>query len=243
MTFKDKIAVVTGGASGIGLAIVQGLIEQGAKVAVLDLSIGIAGDLRLVCDVGLDERVDAACAHISETLGVPDILIHCAAATFKGAVLDTPIADFERIMNINVYAALRLTNAFIDAMRHRRSGAILYVSSINAKFATPGQGAYAASKAALDSIVKTMALELADDGIRINTIQPASIGTPFHLAGLDASSNQDLVIAANIARHPLGRWGTPNDAAKLALFLVSSDASWITGAHYALDGGASVTRR
>ncbi len=175
--------------------------------------------------------------------GVPDILIHCAATSFKGAVLDTPIGDLERIMNLNVYGALRLTNAFAPQMRARRSGAILYISSINARFATPGQGAYAASKAALDSLVKTLAVELAPDGIRVNTVQPASVATPLLVAGFESRPDRETAIAANVARHPLGRWGTPEEVAKLALFLVSEDASWITGAHYAIDGGAGVTRQ
>ena len=242
MDFHNKIAVVTGGAGGIGAAIVTALKHAGARVASLDLREGGA-DLNLVCDMGSDGSVTAACAAVSRELGVPDILIHCAATTFKGTVLETPIVDFERIMNINLYGALRLTNAFIAAMTARKSGAILYISSINARFATPGQGAYAASKAALDSVVKTLAVELAGDGIRINTIQPSSVATSLLVDSFNKLPNREEAIATNVARHPLGRWGTPDDAAKLALFLVSDDASWITGAHYALDGGAGVTRR
>ncbi len=242
MTLNGKTAVVTGGASGIGRAITEALKAAGAKVAVLDLKPG-AGDLNLTCDVGSDGSVMAACAQVTAAFGTPDILIHCAATTFKGTVLDTPISDFERIMNINVYGALRLTSGFVDAMRVRKSGVILYISSINAKFATPGQGVYAASKAALDSVVKTMAVELADDSIRINTIQPSSVATPLLVEGFNAMPNREEAIAANKARHPLNRWGEPGEVAKLALFLVSDDAAWITGAHYALDGGASVTRR
>ncbi len=242
MNLTGKVAVVTGGAGGIGEAIVNALKGAGARVACLDLRQG-NGNINLICDIGSDDSVIAACALAEAELGMPDILIHCAATTFKGAVLDTPIADFERIMNINVYGALRLTNAFVDRMKARKSGSILYISSINARFATPGQGVYAASKAALDSVVKTLAVELADDGIRINTVQPSSVATPLLVEGFNALPNRDEAIAINKARHPLNRWGEPEEVAKLALFLVSEDAAWITGAHYALDGGASVTRR
>lgn len=241
MDFSRKIAVVTGAASGIGEAIARGLAAGGATVIALDIKPAIG--TWIDCDLGDDASVNMATARIHAEAGVPDILVHCAATTFKGAILDTPIADFERIMNLNLYGALRLTKAFAAAMRTRKSGAILYISSINARFATPGQGAYAASKAALDSIVKTLAVELAPDNIRINTVQPASIATPLLVEGFNSLPNRDEATAANKARHPLGRWGAPEEVAKLALFLVSDDAAWITGAHYAIDGGAGVTRQ
>ena len=242
MTLTGKIAVVTGAAGGIGAAIGQALVTAGATVLALDIKPAPSGRW-IDCDLTDDAAMAEAGRRILAEVGVPDILIHCAATTFKGTVLDTPIGDFERIMNLNVYGALRLTRAFAGEMRARKSGAILYISSINARFATPGQGAYAASKAALDSVVKTLALELAPDGIRVNTVQPASIATPLLVDGFNQRPDREAAIAANIARHPLGRWGTPEDVAKLALFLVSDDAAWITGAHYAIDGGAGVTRQ
>lgn len=242
MNLNGKIAVVTGAAGGIGEAIAKALVAAGAVVVALDIKAAATGTF-IACDLGSDAAVAETGRRILTETGVPDILIHCAATTFKGPVLDTPIDDLERIMNLNVYGALRLTNAFADAMKARRSGAILYISSINARFATPGQGAYAASKAALDSLVKTLAVELAPDGIRINTVQPASIATPLLVEGFAHRPDREAAVAANIARHPLGRWGTPEEVAKLALFLVSDDAAWITGAHYAIDGGAGVTRQ
>ena len=242
MSFTGKIAVVTGAASGIGAAIAKGLAEAGAVVLALDIKPAATG-IWIECDLSRDASVTEAARRILSERGVPDILIHCAATSFKGAVLDTPIADVERIMSLNVYGALRLTNAFAADMRARKSGAILYISSINARFATPGQGAYAASKAALDSVVKTLAFELAPDNIRINTVQPASIATPLLIKGFEQLPDREAAAAANKARHPLGRWGTPEEVAKLALFLVSDDAAWITGAHYAIDGGAGVTRQ
>ncbi len=239
MSFKGKIAVVSGAASGIGEAIARALVEAGATVLALDIKPAAVGTW-IACDLGSDITVAEAGRRILNGAGAPDILIHCAATTFKGPVLDTPIGDFERIMNLNLYGALRLTHAFAGAMRQRGAGAILFISSINARFATPGQGAYAASKAALDSVVKTLAVELAPDGIRINTVQPASIATP---PMLDSFEGRPGDAAANRQRHPLARWGTPEEVAKLALFLVSDDAAWITGAHYAIDGGAGVTRQ
>lgn len=239
MDFNGKIAVVSGAASGIGEAIARLLVGSGATVISLDIKPASTGTW-IACDLTSDVAVCEVARRLLNSGKTPDIVIHCAATTFKGPILETPIDDFERIMNLNVYGALRLTNAFSEAMRARGSGAILFISSINARFATPGQGAYAASKAALDSVVKTLAVELAPDGIRINSVQPASIATPLLIAGFEA---QPGAAAANKARHPLARWGAPEEVAKLAAFLVSDDASWITGGHYAIDGGAGVTRQ
>jgi 2-keto-3-deoxy-L-fuconate dehydrogenase len=236
----SKTAIVSGGASGIGQAIVQELKRLGTKVASLDLAASPDADLSLVCDVGSDEAVQTCAAQISQQLGPPSIVIHAAGTTFHGPILETATDEFARIFNVNVQGAVRLVQAFVPKMIEDRSGAFVFISSINAGFATPGQGAYAASKAALDSVMTTLALELAPNNIRVNTIRPASIATPMLKSSFGGDATAE---AKNQARHPLPRWGEPEEVAKLAAFLVSDQASWITGAAYAIDGGASITRR
>ena len=236
-----RVAVVSGAASGIGEAIAARFRAEGALVAGLDIDRSTAGDVNLTCDLRSDEAVAAAIAEARATLGTPDILVHAAAATHHGGVLDTPPATFLDLYDVNVGGAVRLIQACAPAMR--AGGAIVMLSSINAAFATPSLAAYATTKAALDNLVKTAALELAPAGVRVNAIAPASVDTPAMRASYARHPDPGLARADNARRHPLERIGTPEEVAELALFLASDRAAWITGSTYAIDGGAHVTRR
>lgn len=234
-------ALVTGAASGIGAAIAARFRSEGAVVAGLDINPVASADLELTADMGSDESVSVAMAKLKGTLGLPDIVVHAAAITAAGGVLDTAPDGHAQIYSVNVLGALRLMQHCVPAMREKRNGSIVLISSINADFATPTQAAYAASKAALNNLMKTAALEFAPDGIRVNSIAPASIDTPRLRQGFDAQTPQ--ATKENMKRHPLARWGTVEEVAELALFLASARSSWITGAVHRIDGGASVTRR
>lgn len=242
MNFSGRKAVVSGGASGIGRAIVEALRAHGAQACSLDLA---AGDdpHAIACDVASDGAVAAAAAAVRERIGAPDLVVHAAGIGIQGPVCGADPGAYLHMYNVNALGAMRLAQAFAPDMRAARRGAFVFISSINARFATPNLGGYAASKAALDSLCKTLALELAPDGIRVNTIQPASVATPMLLRGYEASPDPQAAAAANVARHPLGRWGTPDDVAQMALFLLSDASGWVTGSHFPLDGGAGVTRR
>jgi NAD(P)-dependent dehydrogenase (short-subunit alcohol dehydrogenase family) len=237
------IAVVTGAAGGIGGAIVRRFAQEGCRVAALDLVEPTEGELNRICDLGDDESVRSAADAIASAGLLPTVVVHAAALGGRGAALETESAFLSRMMDVNVGGAFRLAKAFAPGMQMRRRGAFLFISSINSTFATPGLAAYAASKAALDSVTKTLALELAGDNVRVNAIRPASIDTPMLRGGFDSQPDPQAARAANIARHPLGRLGTPEDVAALALFLCSDEASWITGVDYLVDGGAGITRR
>ena len=238
-----KRALVTGAASGIGAAIVERFRAEGAWVAGLDLSPAMSSDCDLVGDLRSAAFIDSAMAALSQRQAMPDIVVHAAAISAHGGVLDIEPERYAEIYAVNVLAAVRLMRHCVPAMKAQGGGAVLLMSSINADFATPTQAAYAASKAALNSLTKTAALEFAPSGIRVNAIAPASIDTPLMRAGLEARSDAAQAIAANMQRHPIARFGTAQEVADLSLFLVSERAAWITGAIYALDGGASVTRR
>jgi NAD(P)-dependent dehydrogenase (short-subunit alcohol dehydrogenase family) len=239
--FKGRRVLVTGAASGIGAAIAARLGEAGATVAGLDLAPCRQLSYSVVADLRSEASVAAALGAIETSMGMPDIVVHAAAMQVKGGCLDTDPAQFAEIYEVNVIGAVRLMRWCVPHMRTHGGGSVLLISSINAGFATPTLAAYAASKAALENLAKTAALEFAADGVRVNVIAPASIDTPMLRASFAGSPEGAL--ANNKARHPIARLGTAAEVAELALFLVSDQAGWITGAVYPIDGGASVTRR
>lgn len=239
---SGHVALVTGAASGIGAAIVTRFQAEGARVAGLDITPGAAGDCSLTADVRSGAAVEQALAQAADKLGAPDILVHAAAASFAGGVFETDPATFLDLYDVNVVGAVRLLQLCVPAMRSR-GGSVILFSSINAEFATPSLAAYAATKAAVNNLVQTAALELAPDNIRVNAIAPASIDTPLLRASFARSPDPEQAVVKNIARHPLGRLGTAEEVAELAVFLASNAARWITGSVYAIDGGAGVTRR
>ena len=239
---NGRVALVTGAASGIGAAIASRFQAEGARVAGLDVAPGAVGDLGLTADVRSAAALEQALATATAKLGAPDIVVHAAAASFAGGVLDTDPATFLDLYDVNVVGAVRLLQLCVPAMRSS-GGSVILLSSINADFATPTLAAYAATKAALNNLVRTAALELAPDNIRVNAIAPASIDTPLLRASFARTADPAAALAKNAERHPLGRIGTPEEVAELALFLASDRASWMTGSVHAIDGGASVTRR
>jgi len=240
---NGRVALVSGAASGIGAAIAARFRAAGARVAGVDLQRGPATDCDLVADVTSDSALAEAYGEVVRRLGAPDILVHAAAASVPGGTLDTEPADFARLYDVNLIGAVRLMRLCVPAMRERGGGVVILLSSINADFATPTLSAYAATKAAINNLTKTAALELAPASIRVNAIAPASIDTPLLRGAFDSAPDPAAARAANEARHPLGRLGRADEVAELALFLASDAAEWITGAIYPIDGGARVTRR
>ncbi|GGD36795.1 SDR family NAD(P)-dependent oxidoreductase [Pseudoxanthomonas indica] len=239
----NEVVVITGAAGAIGAETCRRFAAAGARIAALDLRQPDEGELALACDLGDDASVASAAARIRAELGEPTIVVHAAATTEFATTLESSPQAFARVYDVNVGGAVRLVQAFAPAMVAAGRGNFALVSSINGYFGAPGLAAYASSKGGLDALTRTLALELAPQGVRVNGIAPASIDTPLLRASFARLPDPAAALAKNVLRHPLGRLGTPADVASLLLFLCSDEAAWITGATVPIDGGASIARR
>lgn len=255
MRLAGKVAVVTGGGSGIGRASAMCFAREGARVVVADLDsvatgvtegeIGREGGtaIAVVADVTREEDVGRMVDRTLQVFGPPTVLLNNAAITSFGTLAESPAEELDRVLAVNVRSAWVCARAVIPLMRDTGGGTIVNMSSITGIVGAPGMAAYSTSKGAIITLTRTLALELAEHGIRVNCICPASIDTPMLQASFDRLPDPEAARARNVKRHPLGRLGTADEVAKLALFLASDDASFITGATYVIDGGALLARR
>jgi NAD(P)-dependent dehydrogenase (short-subunit alcohol dehydrogenase family) len=250
-----KVAIVTGAGSGIGRAAAIRFAREGARVAVSDLDGGaaevtardIVRESGTAIAVGGDaSREDDVATLVERTVGAfgpPTVLLNSAATSSFGTLEESSAQELDRVLRVNVGSAWLCAHAVIPLMRDSGGGSIVNMSSITAIVGAPGMAAYSTSKGAIVTLTRTLALELAEQAIRVNCICPASIDTPMLQASFDRQPDPLAARARNVKRHPLGRLGTPEDVANLALFLASDEASFITGGTYVIDGGALLARR
>jgi len=255
MRLLEKVAIVTGAASGIGPASALLFAREGARVVVVDIdSHGIAETLSaieseggkaqsVIADVSKEKDAARIAEHVKDAFGRIDILFNNAAVSSFKSVLETDEAEIDRVMNVNVKGTFFCSKAVIPHMQRAGGGSIVTTSSITGIVGAPGMAVYAASKGAIITFTRTLALEQAEAGIRVNCICPASIDTPMLTTAFEKTEDPAKARAQNVKRHPLGRLGTPEDVAWLALFLASDEASFITGGTFVIDGGASLARR
>jgi 3-oxoacyl-[acyl-carrier protein] reductase len=232
-----RSAWVTGAASGIGAAIADALHEAGARVVSLDRShaaetrVEQGREVQVPLDVTDTAAVEAAVLRLVEKGGPPDILVNNAGVTRDAVVWKLRDEDWETVIDTNLGGAFRMTRACVPHMRHRRGGAIVNISSINALRGKFGQSNYAASKGGLVAFTKAVAREVAREGIRVNAVAPGFIDTPL------TSRLPDAVRAQAMSEIALGRMGKPEDIAAAVLFLASPLAAHITGQVLVVDGG------
>jgi meso-butanediol dehydrogenase / (S,S)-butanediol dehydrogenase / diacetyl reductase len=233
--FQGKVAIVTGGANGIGAAIVTRLVAEGAKVMIADIVPPAAPHdaVRFVqTDVAVGADVEAAVAATLDAWGRLDVLVNNAGI---GALAETPdMAEdlWDRVFAVNTRAVYLLCRAVIPVMR-RHGGAIVNIASISGLVGDYGMGAYNASKGAVINYTRSLALDCARDGIRVNALCPGLIETAITAATLARPDDR----AAWLAPIPLGRTGTPEEMAGVVAFLASDDAAYMTGSIIAADGG------
>ena len=234
--FTGRVALVTGGASGIGAAVARRLHDEGARVASLDLEPASPnGVLALAGDVSSSEAVDAAVTEAHRALGPIDILV-CSAGVPGESLPTVEVTDEEwrRVMGINADGVFFCNRAVIPEMVERGYGRIVNVASIAGKEGNPMAGAYSASKAAVIALTKAVGKDLARTGVLVNCVAPAVIETPI-LEGLSEEH-----IGYMVDRIPMGRMGEPEEVAALICWLASEECSFSTGATYDVSGGRAV---
>jgi NAD(P)-dependent dehydrogenase (short-subunit alcohol dehydrogenase family) len=242
-----KVALVTGGAQGIGLACAEALGREGAKVLVTDVNAQAGRDaierLREAgveaaftpCDVSRKGEVVAAVADAVARFGKLDVLVANAGVVHAAEFLDLEEADFDRVLSVNLKGIFLAGQAAARQMvKQGQGGAIINMSSVNAVMAIPNQVPYVVSKGAVNQLTKVMALALAPHRIRVNGIGPGTILTELAKKAVLGNREAERKI---LSRTPLGRMGEPGEIAKVAAFLASEDASYLTGQTIYPDGG------
>ena len=254
-SLAGKVAVVTGGGSGIGAAIATLFGRQGAQVVVLDLDgDGAARTAAAIeslsaraqaipCDVSQASAVARAFASVEQSAGRVDILVNNAGISHIGNVVNTPEEDFDRLFRVNVKGVFLCTQAAIPIMLRQGGGVLLNMASVASLVGVPDRFAYGMTKGAVHTMTLSIAVDYVKHNIRCNCICPARVHTPIvdqylarHYTGREQEVFQQLS-----AYQPIGRMGTPQEVAYLALYLCSDEAAFVTGQAYPIDGGVLST--
>jgi len=244
---KEKVAIITGSACGIGEAIAKSFAQEGAFLMINDLDKSIlslekklkSDQIRVISYIGDVSDYASVETMVNKTLdfyGKVDILINTVALPHRKNIMETSIAEFEKIINVNLKAAFFPAKAILPHMIKRRYGRIVNISSIAGRRGGGmlGKSTYAASKAGVIGLTKGIAREVAQYGITVNTIAPGLTDTPRNAATSPSKIKQCI---KNI---PLGRMGLPNDIAPAAVYLASDEASFVTGVVLEIDGGTTM---
>jgi len=237
---EDRVAIVTGGGRGIGPAIVERLAASGARVAIWDIDLvaaevtaaAIAGAAPFACDVTDPTSIDGALAATEAGFGPPDILVNNAGIAGPNFPLDQyPIADWRRVIEIDLIAVFNCCRAVVPVMRRRDRGRIVNIASIAGKEGNPNASAYSAAKAGVIALTKSLGKELAETGIRVNCVTPAAAKTDLFAQMTEAQIDYMLT------KIPMGRFVLVEEIAALVAWLCSDECSFSTGGVFDISGG------
>jgi 2-keto-3-deoxy-L-fuconate dehydrogenase len=244
-----KVALVTAAGQGIGRAIAEKFAAEGAKLIATDLDAEKLQGLRAKprkLDVRSQNDIDALSRDISREFGPLDVLVNCAGYVHQGTVLDCADKDWDFSFDLNVKSMHRTIKTFLPGMLEKKAGSIVNIASTASSIrGVPNRYVYGATKAAVIGLTKAVAADFITRGIRCNAICPGTIESPSLGERITAVSQQtgrslDTVRHDFVARQPMGRLGTPEEVAWLALFLASDEASYITGQAHLVDGGMAL---
>lgn len=250
MSLANKVCIVTGATSGIGLAIARELSLEGAHLVLVGRNAAKGNDIAaelssqerkplfVSADLGDRTAPERICSATLERFGRIDILVNNAGLLINGSALECSDEDWDRVLDVNVSAAFRMSRAVLPSMLTQRYGSIVNVASDWALMGARGAVAYCVSKAALTQLTRCMALDHATDGVRVNAICPSDTDTPM----LDLAFPGDdraAKVQALADTIPMGRVGRVEEIAKVAVFLASDSASFMTGSLVPIDGGTS----
>jgi len=247
---QNKVALVTAAGQGIGRAIAELFIREGAVVIATDVAAdklkGLAAKKCLKLDVRSTADVEQLAKAIAQEFGALDILINCAGYVHNGTVLQCSEQDWDFSFDLNVKSMHRTVRAFLPAMLEKGKGSIVNMSSaVSSIRCVPNRYGYGATKAAVIGLTKQLAADFIREGIRVNAICPGTIHSPslderISTQAKETGKSTDAVTQAFIDRQPMGRLGTPEEVANLALFLASDESSYITGQPHLVDGGMAL---
>jgi NAD(P)-dependent dehydrogenase (short-subunit alcohol dehydrogenase family) len=246
-----RVALVTGAGSGIGRSAAELFAAEGAAVAVVDLRVEAAEEttakivaeggraVAIAANVAVADEVAAAVARTVAALGRLDVVYNNAGVDSSGSVADATEEDWDRCFAVNAKGTFLISRAAVPHLIEAGGGAIVNQGSVAGLVAVPNFAAYCAAKGAVVSLTRSMAIDLAPHRIRVNVICPGTVFTPLMEPMLRARGDGDLEagLAKTLVKYPIGRLGTPEEIARVALFLASDEASFLTGSVMAADGG------
>lgn len=243
---KKKVAIITGGASGLGLAAARKFTEQGITTVIVGRDNTRLNDaasaLGPLCqpeafDVTNLAQIPTFIQHITRKHGFIDVLVNNAGINLKKPLTDVTDEDFQRIILTNVTSVFSMTREVARVMLTENRGSIINISSMAAHYGLPGVVPYSASKAAIEGMTRTLAVELSPRGIRVNCIAPGFIATKMSATALDSDPERKRKV---LSRTPMGKLGVPEDVAHVAYFLTTDESAFMTGTVIPVDGGNSI---
>ena len=233
----NKIALVTAAGQGIGHATAELFVREGARVIATDIDIERLSQLKGCETRRLDVRDPEAITALAAEIGTIDILFNCAGVVHAGTILECDDQSWSTALDLNITAMFRIIRTFLPGMLHNGGGSIVNIASVAAVKGVPNRFAYMASKAAIVGLTKSVAVDFVARGIRCNAICPGTVDTPSLHERMKATGDYAATHKAFIARQPMGRLGTAEEVALLALYLASDESRFMTGQLHLLDGG------